>query len=151
MRLAFPDGVEPDEDVIQAVRFDYRLVGPVDGRQVVAPSLVPAKEEGGHCHWFRDGRCLVHANSPFGCAFLDQHLSDREALRRNNEGRLARAEAFRSSSLYARVWHHLREKGLTYLSGPADRAAAMAAIRRLDRQAERRQVREKRKRKRSGQ
>ena len=56
-------------------RFWDRSVDPVSG----------AREEGlsGHCHWYEQGRCVVHDRSPFGCAYLDQHLTDREADRRN--------------------------------------------------------------------
>jgi hypothetical protein len=30
-----------------------------------------------------DGKCSVHANSPFGCAYFDQYMKDDEAERRN--------------------------------------------------------------------
>lgn len=48
------------------------------GDFVQIPSLVPAKQASGHYHWLQpDGRCAVHDDSPFGCAFLDQHMKDR--------------------------------------------------------------------------
>jgi|SRR5579884_3152538 len=102
---------------------------------VSVPSLVPAKQENGHCHWFQDGQCLVHANSPYGCAFLDQHLSNKEGALRCHPARLARAEAFKDGSLYAQIWQHLEKKGLTYDTGRTDRERAITAIRKLDKWA----------------
>jgi hypothetical protein len=34
----------------------------VSGLTVSIPSIVPAKQENGHCHWFQGGNCLVHTN-----------------------------------------------------------------------------------------
>lgn len=43
------------------------------GRIVVQiPTLVPKRQENGFCHWLEDGLCLIHDNSPFGCAFFSQ-------------------------------------------------------------------------------
>jgi hypothetical protein len=30
---------------------------------------VPARQADGGCHWHFGGRCAVHDNAPFGCAF----------------------------------------------------------------------------------
>jgi hypothetical protein len=77
------------------------------------PSLVPAKQTNGHCHWLsEDGQCSVHANSPFGCAFFDQHMKDEEAERRNQYARLTRAQAFDEHSLYSEIWHMLKSECL---------------------------------------
>lgn len=45
----------------------FRVVNPMTGAMLQIPSLVPAKQANGHCHWLQpDGRCGVHENSPFG-------------------------------------------------------------------------------------
>ena len=55
-----------------------QVFNPMTGKKLQIPSLVPAKQSNGHCHWLQsDGRCAVHENSPFGCAFLDQHMKDK--------------------------------------------------------------------------
>lgn len=48
------------------------------GRVVRLPTLVPATNADGSCRFYRDGRCEIHAVSPFGCAFIDAHLSETE-------------------------------------------------------------------------
>lgn len=127
----------------------FRLVGP-GGAVLQIPSLVPAKNASGHCHWLQpDGRCGVHEDSPYGCAFVDQHMKDSEAGRRNEAGRLARMEDFAAGGPYSQVWHMLMKEGLT---GGGEHAQAMVELRRirakLDRraaQAVRRERRKKRK------
>jgi hypothetical protein len=42
------------------------------GRETRIRTLVPARtQETGHCQWFKDSRCTIHAVAPFGCAFFD--------------------------------------------------------------------------------
>lgn len=96
------------------------------------PALVPARGVFGHCHWFFDGKCAVHADAPFGCAFFDPHMAEDEVHRRA----AAMVEAVREDDavqgLYRRVWDHLRQRGLTGRSG--DRDAAIEEIARIHRQ-----------------
>jgi len=96
------------------------------------PSLVPAKAINGHCHWLKDGHCEVHEVSPYGCAFLDQHMSNREAQRRWKAGREARWDEMVCEGLYEKLWVHLSEKDLVYSTGDEDRkriSQALAEIR----------------------
>src|SRR5438128_2537880 len=37
------------------------------------PTLVPVRQVNGHCHWFVQGKCAVHENAPYSCAFFDSH------------------------------------------------------------------------------
>ncbi len=91
----------------------FRVVKPMSGTVLQIPSLVPAKDANGHCHWLQpDGRCGVHENSPFGCAFVDQHMKDRVAEARNDAGRQARCEDFDANGPYSQVWHMLMAEGL---------------------------------------
>jgi hypothetical protein len=77
------------------------------------PVLVPARRPEGPCHWLYEGRCAVHAQAPYGCAFFDAHMSEAEVERRY----AAAAEALRADpsavGMYTRVWRHLRDRGLT--------------------------------------
>jgi hypothetical protein len=93
------------------------------------PSLVPAKQANGHCHWLQsDGRCGVHDKSPFGCAFFDQHMTEAEAKKRGQAGQQARLEDFAENGPYSQVWHMLMEAGLT---GGGEHDVAMIELRRI--------------------
>lgn len=126
------------------------------GGQVVAwvPSLVPAKQSNGHCHWYENGRCAVHADSPFGCAFLSQcKQSGKQADRITDIGRDARAEAFALNGLYAQIWQHLWDKGLRYTTSQQDTLQATARVKAIERheadKLSRKRKKEERKRKKS--
>jgi hypothetical protein len=100
----------------------FVVFNPTTGEKVQIPSLVPAKQANGHCHWLLpDGHCAVHADAPFGCAFVDQHMNDDQALERNMPARLARQEDFANNGPYSQVWHMLMQEGLV---GGGEYAAA---------------------------
>jgi len=84
------------------------------------PTLVPVRLGGGACHWLFDGKCAVHENAPYGCAFFDAHMSAQEVERRSAATVQARLADAQQDGLYHRVWRHLQRKGLTATSG--DRA-----------------------------
>jgi hypothetical protein len=100
---------------------------------LVTEALLPATTAAGACHWFREGRCTVHAVAPFGCAFFDQHQSERQAENRANRAQavieLALADP---DSLYRRLCDDLLSRGLVVLRAELKRAAR-AARRELDR------------------
>jgi hypothetical protein len=101
--------IPPGEDAFAwaKVHLRARLVAPGG-----IPSLVPARQANGHCHWLHQGRCLVWQNSPYACAFFG-HLGNEQIELRNQAGRAARKEAFEQNTLYAQIWHVLKEAGLT--------------------------------------
>jgi hypothetical protein len=99
------------------------------------PTLVPARQASGHCHWLFDGKCAVHENAPYSCAFFDAHLSATEVERRSAVTIQARLEDETQNGLYYRVWLHLCRTGRVGRSG--DRAALADEVRRLQRSAER--------------
>ena len=106
------------------------------GKTVSIPSLVPAKQANGHCHWLtQDGKCSVHSDSPFGCAYFDQHMTDAEADRRSHYARLARAQAFDERSLYSEIWHMLKSEGLV---GGGEYAQSQKDLKRMRSSVERR-------------
>lgn len=113
---------------------------------VSIPSLVPAKQENGHCHWLQpDGKCGVHASSPFGCAFFDQHMKEEEGERRTGYAQMVRSEAFEQNSLYATIWQTLNAEGLT---GGGEYAQSQSYLRQVRERLARRQANKDRKRRR---
>jgi hypothetical protein len=93
------------------------------------PTLVPARQANGHCHWLFNDQCSVHTNAPFSCAFFDSHQSEAEIQRRSAATLNARREDASQNGLYYRVWLHLKEKGL--IARPGDRAALAEERRRI--------------------
>ena len=82
-----------------------------DGRRVTLPTLVPRSDNSGRCTFLVDGRCRIHAVSPYGCAFIDAHLTDAAfALRADALYRDLRT-AWESNGVYAQVWQDLHSLG----------------------------------------
>ncbi len=94
---------------------------------VRVPTLVPARQaDGMACHWLSaDGRCEVHANSPYGCAFCDSHMGPAAGQERSLAGIRAVATAWAAEDTYALVWTLLKEYGLV-VPGPAESRKKMA-------------------------
>lgn len=92
-----------------------------DRRVVHLPTLVPATGPNGHCKFLRDGLCTIHPVSPYGCAFLDTHMSERELGERSRPLHDDVLVDLRSGGPYARLWGLLRDE---------NRAAAPVAVRR---------------------
>jgi hypothetical protein len=98
------------------------------------PTLVPARQADGSCHWLFDGKCAVHENAPYSCAFFDSHMTEFEAERRSEATVQARREDAAKDGLYYRVWLHLCRKGLIGRFG--DRAALSEEVRKIQLRAE---------------
>jgi hypothetical protein len=99
------------------------------------PTLVPARQANGHCHWLVDGQCAVHGSAPYSCAFFDAHQAQAEIESRSTATIRARKEDAVNHGLYHRVWLHLQSQGLIARSG--DRAGLVAEVNGLRRMAER--------------
>jgi hypothetical protein len=83
------------------------------GRAFRIPTLVPARRPGGACVFLTaEGRCAIHAVSPFGCAFFDSHMPHAECDRRSKRGLQAVLEAWGAGDVYAHVWVALAGDGL---------------------------------------
>ena len=67
-----PADADPMVWAEQHLRASQGYIGFTASGLASIPSLVPAKGEDGHCHWYEGGRCGVHDRSPFGCAYIDQ-------------------------------------------------------------------------------
>lgn len=94
------------------------------------PTLVPARAADGRaCHWLDgDGRCQVHDDSPFGCAFLDSHMLHGEADERAMAAIKAVATDHNAAGLYHRVWKHLHLNGRRAPSPEESREVMRAAL-----------------------
>jgi hypothetical protein len=103
------------------------------------PTLVPARQAGGPCHWYVNGCCAVHEHAPYSCAFFDAHIDDAEVQRRSAATIRARRDDAAAQGPYLRLWQYLCDRGLTACSG--DRAALAEEVRRIGRQVERQQRR----------
>lgn len=95
----------------------------------VFPTIVPARHPNGHCHWLFAGRCLVHDNAPYSCAFFDCHMPPDEVERRAAPTIAARTKDAANKGLYYQVWLHLCQRGL--IGPPGDRAGLADELHRL--------------------
>lgn len=98
------------------------------------PTLVPARRQGGGCHWYFDGKCVVHEDAPYCCAFFDAHMPEAEVARRVAATVQTIQQDVATGGLYYQVWRHLCRKGLTGRSG--DRAALLREVQKIKRRAE---------------
>jgi hypothetical protein len=135
--------IPPGEDALAWARVHLRarLVAPGG-----IPSLVPARQANGYCHWLEKGRCAVWQDSPYACAFFG-HLGNEDIERRNQAGRAARKEAFEQNAPYAQLWTALKEAGLT--STGVNPALLRVEQQKLERRARKIQVQRERKKRRA--
>jgi hypothetical protein len=81
------------------------------GELIQVPTLTPKRAPGGACKFLQDSRCVIHAQSPYGCSFFDHSQSHDEANARSLAGLLAIAEDWSTDSLYAQLWRLLHSLG----------------------------------------
>lgn len=94
------------------VTSDGARVVTADRRVVSLPTLVPATRANGHCKFLKDGLCTIHPVSPYGCAFLDAHMSDRELGDRSRPLYDDLLRDLESDGPYSRLWALLRSEQL---------------------------------------
>jgi hypothetical protein len=77
------------------------------------PTLVPARKPDGSCvNLTEDGKCSIHTVSPFGCAFIDSHMTAEQASSRSMHGlKNLLAQLNDPDSAYYRLWVMLNEAG----------------------------------------
>jgi len=90
------------------------VMNSADGRIFRIPTLVPQRTSDGVCKFLREGRCAIHAVSPYGCALFDAHQSHAEANRRSARGlqEIAGEWARGDRSIYVCLWKMLAAAGL---------------------------------------
>jgi Fe-S-cluster containining protein len=84
------------------------------GRKIIhLPTLVPATQANGHCKFLQDNLCTIHAVSPYGCAFLDAHLSDADLAARSRPLHDDILHDLESGGPYSTLWQTLHDAQLT--------------------------------------
>ena len=88
-----------------------------DGQEFRIPTLVPARRGDGACRFLAaDSRCAIYAVSPFGCAFIDSHMTGIAADHRSIRGLLAILDAWNHGTMYSQIWLGLAAVGLVALA-----------------------------------
>jgi len=85
-----------------------------DGRIFRIPTLVPQRQANRACKFLQDGKCTIHAVSPYGCAMFDVHQSHAEANRRSARGlqEIACEWTREARSTYVLIWKMLDAAGI---------------------------------------
>ena len=83
------------------------------GEKVTLRTLVPASKGDSRCKFLTDGRCAVHAVSPYGCAFIDAHQSGAEYALRADALYRALYDDLVADGPYIRTWRQLHCAGRT--------------------------------------
>lgn len=82
------------------------------------PNLVPATRADGSCINLVAGRCTVHANAPYGCAFFSckDEIFDPREQEKSRKAITAISRDFANCGLYAQLWAYLAYHGKTQVS-----------------------------------
>jgi hypothetical protein len=91
---------------------DGAKVATRDGKVISLPTLVPSNGQDNACRFLRAGRCTIHAISPFGCAYIDAHMTDAEFRRRADTLHGLLLEDQKQQGEYSRLCGELRAEGL---------------------------------------
>jgi hypothetical protein len=79
-------------------------------------------------HILKDGRCEIHAEAPYGCAYFSAEQTKEEADTISARGLQEIAKAWRSGDLYAQLWVMLYRSGHVAPSPIESRARMRAAL-----------------------
>jgi hypothetical protein len=82
-----------------------------DGRELSLATLVPVTTQTGACRFLEAGRCTIHAVSPFGCAYMDAHMTDAECRRRTDTLLALLINEHEHPTEYSRLCDELRASG----------------------------------------
>jgi hypothetical protein len=105
----------------------------IGGQVARIPTIVPATvADGLACHWLKDGRCTVHADAPFGCAFFSCKQTGRESDLLSAQGLYEILADRRDGGPYSQLWARLWAAGLRSPEPAAKRAAMEAYTRRQE-------------------
>ncbi len=71
------------------------------------PTIVPAMKNGRCVFLMENGHCSIHENSPFGCAYLDSHMSAAEGDLRVRAALVSLVKDYTASGPLASWWTKL--------------------------------------------
>ncbi len=131
-RIAAALGEEPTDDWLkehfQASDGAKVMQG---GRVFNIPTIVPRLTNSG-CVFLVNDRCRVHAAAPFGCGWLDMHMTGPEGDKRVQAAIQEIYLAWQSPTRYAAAWTMLREAGCVPPPLVRRRVLLAAAIEQLE-------------------
>jgi hypothetical protein len=87
---------------------------------------VPARKPDGSCRFLKNGRCEIHAEAPYGCAYVSTEQTKEESDAISARGLQEIAKAWRSGALYAQLWLMLYQSG-HIVPSPIEARARMRA------------------------
>jgi Fe-S-cluster containining protein len=121
-----------EPDIVQ-FSFDNLLASPgaiviANGAYRTIPTLVPARKPDASCRFLKNGRCEIHAEAPYGCAYFSAEQTKEEADAISARGLQEIAKAWRSDDLYAQLWLMLYHAGRIAPSPIEARASMRAAL-----------------------
>ena len=107
------DALSPGQDIFEWAS-ENLLASPgavvmYRGEMYRIPTLVPARgPDGMACKFLtEDWKCSIHTVAPYGCAFVDMHMTDEEGTRRSTAGLMAINNDWMANGLYSQVHQHL--------------------------------------------
>lgn len=102
-------------------------------RKFHVPSITPAQRADGKCVFLStDGKCSIHAVSPFGCAYFDTHMPDEDANVISTVALNEILQDHQTQGLYHQRWKQLDQAGKRSPLAVVVRAVAYdAELRRL--------------------
>lgn len=114
-RIAEHLGREPD------TRFKTEFFNASDGAKIIVwdesgahpmqiPTIVPKLTKKG-CIFLKDRKCTIHEVAPFGCAYVDPHMSKEDGDLRCRAAVEAQAADWVVSGPYSRMWSLLDVNG----------------------------------------
>lgn len=116
------------------------IATPQSGPQLIKiPTIVPRLTETG-CIFLKEGKCTIHAVSPFGCSFTDVHKGMEEADKISRAMGIAQMEDHRDGGSYAQAWKVLADAGKMAPPLKERRGNLDAAIARIERAGRSRQL-----------
>jgi hypothetical protein len=120
-----------DAWVLECLEASQGATVPHEGKLIRLPTIVPRRRAQGGCVFLMEDRCTVHDVSPFGCAYLDMHMSPVEVTRRSAAALLAVANDWARKGPYSQIWARLFTAGNVAVSleeRQANLHQALAAI-----------------------
>ncbi len=84
----------------------------VNGKPVVfnIPTIVPKLTPTG-CVFLKDGKCSIHPVAPFGCAYHDTHMDEKEGYAISHAMAVAQCKSWETHGSYAQAWEILKANG----------------------------------------
>jgi len=117
VRFAF-DNLLASSGAIVIANGDYKTI----------PTLVPARKPDGSCRFLKSGRCEIHAEAPYGCAYFSAEQTKEEADAISERGLQEIARAWQRGDLYVQLWLMLYHAGRIAPSPIEARASMRAAL-----------------------